>query len=272
MNRPNTCTNLIKAINRIAGPERDALRLGRALANVIVAQMLPDGVVKGGSSLMFRYGGNMTRYTRDMDTARVMELDVYLDKLEASLKAGWNGFTGRLQRVEPPHPAGVPQGYIMVPYDVKLAYNDRSWQTVRIEIGHNEIGDADESELEYPSDIGEVLEQLGFPRPNPIPVMKLPYQIAQKLHAVTTVGADRPHDLVDLQLMCGHSQIGLAEVKAICIRLFDYRRGHPWPPTVAKGSTWDSLYEDAGKGLDVLPTCDEAVKWANELIASIAKA
>ena len=40
MNRPNTCTNLIKAINRIAGPERDALRLGRALANVIVAQML----------------------------------------------------------------------------------------------------------------------------------------------------------------------------------------------------------------------------------------
>lgn len=138
MNRPNTCTNLIKAINRIAGPERDALRLGRALANVIVAQMLPDGVVKGGSSLMFRYGGNMTRYTRDMDTARVMELDVYLDKLEASLKAGWNGFTGRLQRVEPPHPAGVPQGYIMVPYDVKLAYNDRSWQTVRIEIGHNE--------------------------------------------------------------------------------------------------------------------------------------
>jgi hypothetical protein len=86
------------------------------------------------------------------------------------------------------------------------------------------------------------------------------------------VGADRPHDLVDLQLMCGHSQIDLAEVKAICIRLFDYRRGQLWPPTVAKGSTWDSLYEDAGKGLDVLLTCDEAVKWANELIASIAKA
>lgn len=272
MNRPNTCTNLIKAINRIAGLERDALRLGRALANVIIAQMLPDGVVKGGSSLMFRYGGNMTRYTRDMDTARVMELDAYLDKLESSLKAGWNGFTGRLQRVEPPHPAGVPQGYVMIPYDIRLAYNDRSWQTVRIEIGHNEIGDADEAELEYPSDIAEVLEQLGFPRPNPIPVMKLSYQIAQKLHAVTTAGADRPHDLVDLQLMCGHSQIDLAEARAICIRLFDYRRRQPWPPTVAKGSAWDSLYEDAGNGLDVLPTCDEAVAWANDLIVSINKA
>ena len=271
MNRPNTCANLIKAINRVAGPSRDALRLSRALANVIVAQMLPDGVVKGGSSLMFRYGGNATRYTRDMDTARVMSLDAYLDKLEASLKLGWNGFTGRLQRVEPPHPAGVPQGYVMIPYDIKLAYNDRSWQTVRIEIGHNEIGDADEAELEEASDLAALLEQLGFPRPRPIPVMKLPYQIAQKLHAVTTEGADRPHDLVDLQLMCGHSEIDLAAAKAVCVRLFDYRRRQPWPPTVAKRSGWDSLYEDAGRGLDVLPTCDEAVKWANELIASIAK-
>lgn len=112
MNRPNTCTNLIKAVNRIAGAGRDALRLSRAIANVIVAQMLPDGVVKGGSSLMFRYGGDMTRYTRDMDTARVMGLEAYLDKLEERLNAGWNGFTGRLQRVEPPHPEGVPQVYV----------------------------------------------------------------------------------------------------------------------------------------------------------------
>ena len=94
MNRPNTCANLIKALNRLAAPDRDALRLGRALANVIVAQMMPDGVVKGGSSLMFRYGGDATRYTRDMDLARVMSLDDYLDQFEARLATGWNGFTG----------------------------------------------------------------------------------------------------------------------------------------------------------------------------------
>ena len=92
MNRPNSCTNLIKAINRIAGSSRDSLRMSRALANVIVAQMLPDGVVKGGSSLMFRYGEDSTRYTRDMDTARVMPLDRYLDVLERNLNVGWNGF------------------------------------------------------------------------------------------------------------------------------------------------------------------------------------
>ena len=56
------------------------------------------------------------------------------------------------------------------------------------------------------------------------------------------------------------------------IRLFDYRRRQSWPPTVLKGETWGSLYEEAGRGLDVLATCDEAVKWVNELIASIDKA
>ena len=150
---------------------------------------------------MFRYGESATRYTRDMDTTRVMSLDAYLDKLEASLKSGWNGFTGRLQRVEPPHPAGVPQGYVMIPYDIKLNYNDRSWQTVRIEIGHNEIGDADEAEMEDASDLASLLEQLGFPRPKPIPVMKLPYQIAQKLHAVTTEGADS-HTILWIYNLC----------------------------------------------------------------------
>ena len=272
MKRPNTCTNLIKAINRIAGRERDSLRLSRALANVIVAQMLPDGVVKGGSSLMFRYGGLRSRYTRDMDTARVMSLDDYLDRLEAGLVAGWNGFTGRLVRIRQAHPVGVPQDYVMNPCDIKLAYNGRAWLTVRIEIGHNEIGDADECEMELPRDMVDLFLELGFPSPKPIPVMKLPYQIAQKLHAVTTVGTDRPHDLVDLQLMCGQSQVDLSTTKAICIRLFDYRRRQTWPPKVVKGEDWDSLYIDASRGLNVLPTCDEALAWANDLVARIASA
>jgi hypothetical protein len=122
----------------------------------------------------------------------------------------------------------------MVPYDIKLSYNDRPWQTVRIEIGHNEIGDADEAELEYPSDIADVLEQLGFPRPLPVPVMKLPYQIAQKLHEVTTEGAERPHDLIDLQLMCSNSEVDLAATRKICLRLFDYRRRQNWPQLAAE--------------------------------------
>lgn len=78
MKRPLTCVNLIKAIGVISAGQ-DPVRLSRAMANVIVAQMLPDGVVKGGSSLLFRYGRYGSRYTRDIDTARVMELNLYLE-------------------------------------------------------------------------------------------------------------------------------------------------------------------------------------------------
>ena len=152
MNRPNTCANLIKAINSLF-KDTDTVRLSRAMGNVIVAQMLPDGVVKGGSSLMFRYGSQTTRYTRDMDTARMMKLEEYLRLLEASLSNGWNGFTGKLVTVTPPKPKGVPPAYIMMPFDIKLNYCGRPWQTIRIEIGHNEIGDADDFEEILPEDV-----------------------------------------------------------------------------------------------------------------------
>lgn len=169
MNRPNTCANLIKAINSLF-KDKDTVRLSRALGNVIVAQMLPDGVVKGGSSLMFRYGGQVTRYTRDMDTARMMELEEYLRLLETSLSNGWNGFTGKLVMVAPPKPKDVPQAYVMMPFDIKLNYCGRPWQTIRIEIGHNEIGDADEFEEILPEDLAAVFEALSFPRPASIQI------------------------------------------------------------------------------------------------------
>ena len=131
MKRPNTCANLIKAINQI-DKSGDPVRFSRAMANVIVGQILPDGVVKGGSSMMFRYGGEFTRYTRDMDTARVMSLVEYKQKLEDALKVGWNGFTGVLSDVPPPKPKDVPESYVMIPFNIKLSYCGRSWQTVRV--------------------------------------------------------------------------------------------------------------------------------------------
>jgi hypothetical protein len=238
--------------------------------------MLPDGVVKGGSSLLFRYGRYGSRYTRDIDTARVMELEAYLKQLNEALSHGWNGFTGRLVAVEPPQPVGVPSAYVMMPYDIKLNYCGRPWQTIRIEIGHNEIGDADEFETSLPSDLADVFEKLSFPQPKPLPVMKLAYQIAQKLHAVSEPGSERAHDLIDLQLICNRSQIDYAEVKNVCQRLFDYRRRQPWPAAVTALPSWDDLYVLARNNLldngDVLPTAAEAVTWANELICKIVAA
>jgi hypothetical protein len=106
--------------------------------------------------------------------------------------------------------------------------------------------------------------------------MKLAYQIAQKLHAVSEPGSEQAHDLIDLQLICNRSQIDYAEVKNVCQRLFDYRRRQPWPAAMTALPSWDDLYVLARNNLldngDVLPTAVEAVTWVNELICKIVAA
>ena len=54
--RPNSCANLNKAILRKAGGDAGFVDIRATMANVIVAQMLPGCVVKGGSQLRLRFG------------------------------------------------------------------------------------------------------------------------------------------------------------------------------------------------------------------------
>ena len=276
MKRPNSAANLIRAIKRYCGVNQDDIRLARAMADVIVGQMLPGGVVKGGSSLMFRYGGAVTRYTKDVDTARLVELEAYLESLRLKLAEGWNGFTGKIVDVEPPSPPNVPKPYLMMPYDIKLQYLGKSWMTVRIEVGHNEIGDADAFETMLPDDIAAAFVDLGFPKPNEIPVMKLSYQVAQKLHAVSGINSDRAHDLIDLQLIDKYSILDLVDVRSKCERLFKYRCEQAWPPVIIKGDRWSSVYNEAYTTLRkpeiVFSAVDDAIEWVNEFVNRIVKA
>lgn len=276
MKRPNSAANLIRAIKRYCGVNQDDIRLARAMADVIVGQMLPGGVVKGGSSLMFRYGGAVTRYTKDVDTARSVELEAYLESLRLKLAEGWNGFTGKIVDVEPPSPPNVPKPYLMMPYDIKLQYLGKSWMTVRIEVGYNEIGDADAFETMLPDDIAAAFVDLGFPKPNEIPVMKLSYQVAQKLHAVSGINSDRAHDLIDLQLIDKYSILDLGDVRSKCERLFKYRCEQAWPPVIIKGDRWSSVYNEAYTTLRkpemVLSAVDDAIEWVNEFVNRIVKA
>ena len=276
MKRPNSAANLIRAIKRYCGVNQDDIRLARAMADVIVGQMLPSGVVKGGSPLMFRYGGAVTRYTKDVDTARSVELEAYLESLRLKLAEGWNGFTGKIVDVEPPSPPNVPKPYLMMPYDIKLQYLGKSWMTVRIEVGHNEIGDADAFETMLPDDIAAAFVDLGFPKPNEIPVMKLSYQVAQKLHAVSRINSDRAHDLIDLQLIDKYSILDLIDVRSKCERLFKYRCEQAWPPVIIKGDQWSSVYNEAyttlRKSEKVFSAVDDAIEWVNEFVNRIVKA
>lgn len=75
------------------------------MANAIVAQMLPDGVVKGGSAIKMRYGNARTRYATDLDTATTTEPAVYATALGEALAVGWEGFTGRIVERRPARPS-----------------------------------------------------------------------------------------------------------------------------------------------------------------------
>ena len=182
---------------------------------------------------------------------------------------GWGGFTGRLVSRESAKPQGVEPAYVMKPFDVKLEYRGKSWLTLPLEIGHNEIGDADNPDMVFSTEAAEVFAALGLPEPGPMPCMRLEHQIAQKLHAVSGPYSERAHDLVDLQIIVQNGQIDYQIVNRTCKRLFAYRKQQPWSPEIIQGRGWGELYDAQAQGLNVLPNVGEAIAWANDLIRAI---
>jgi hypothetical protein len=83
----------------------------------------------------------------------------------------------------------------MQPFDVKLDYRRRSWCTVKFELGHNEIGDADEPEFQLADDLAGLFTEVGLEAPGPVPVMRADHQVAQKLYAVSSESSERARDL-----------------------------------------------------------------------------
>lgn len=266
--RPNSRRNLDVALERLVGkPNLVAKRA--IMANAIVAQMLPDGSVKGGSAIKMRLGDGATRFTTDLDVARASAIDDFSEQLAGSLAAGWEGFTGALVEERLAHPKGAPSQYVMQPFSVKLSYNGKPWMTVDLEVGHNEIGDADEPDFVSSEDANAVLENLGFPPLGPIPVMALRHQIAQKLHAVSAPSSMRAHDLIDLQLLDKAYEGDYSDVRETCMRLFAYRKMQAWPPTIAGGAEWETAYADQLPSGELISEVGDAIAWANSLIGRI---
>ncbi|MGL5929430.1 MAG: nucleotidyl transferase AbiEii/AbiGii toxin family protein [Dermatophilaceae bacterium] len=224
-------TSLRARFRNIAAGELAVNRLERAVANVVLAQMLPPGAVKGGTAIKLRLGHHGSRFTPDLDVARRSTMDQFIADYATALSTGWAGFTGRLVSVRAAKPVGIPVPYVMQPYDIKVSYHSRAWMTVRLEVGHDEIGDTDEPEFRLAGDLVVVFTQLGLPKPAPVAVLSADHQIAQKLHACSAPGSERAHDLVDLQLLMSEP-VDLTKVRVTCERLFVSRRAHTWPPVV----------------------------------------
>jgi len=200
------------------------------------------------------------------------ELSVYLEQLDAALNNGWNGFTGRVVRKEPAKPKGIPGEYIMQPFEIKLAYLGKSWLSVPLEIGHDEIGDTDTYDSYISQEIIALFEKLGFPAPSPVALLQTHHQIAQKLHALSAAESERAHDMIDLQVIVKNEKVDYQLTQNVCKRLFSFRKQQAWPPIISKGDGWDTLYESQIRGLDVLKRTDEALSWTNDLIRTIEEA
>ncbi len=251
-------------------------RLERAVLNTVVSQMVPDGAVKGGTAMKLRLGEAGSRFTPDFDAARAraLGLDEYLDVFDDRLADGWGGFTGRIEAMDPAEPEEVPDDYVMRPFKIVLSYLGSEWRTrVRFELGHDEIGSTAHPDMVMSDEMRGIFARLGLPDPQPVPVLPVSHQVAQKLHACTAVGRDgtnqRAHDLVDLQLLDQEAGIDVPEAASTARRLFAVRKSHPWPPEVLVHVGWESLYSEAADGLGVLPTAEDAVAWANALIAKM---
>lgn len=272
---PSNLRSLETRIGNLARTEgRPLRRIQRVVANTVVGQMLPPGVVKGGTAMKLRVGEAGSRFTADLDAARPgdVTLDGYLDELAGRLAVGWGGFTGTVEQLDPVEPVGVPAEYVVQPFLIRVAYRGRHWLTVPFELGHDEIGSTQRPEWRIAADVVELFELLGLERPDPIPVLAIEHQIAQKLHACTAVnvktgGNARAHDLVDLQILTQEETIDHAAVGTTAQRLFAVRRSHAWPPTVVAFDGWATIYTEAADGLDVITDVADAIAWANDFIA-----
>ncbi len=272
---PRNLTSLQARIrNEAARRGRPANTVERLVANVVVGQMLPEGVMKGGAALQVRAGDTHARASRDLDASRPVggDLDDYLDDLAANLAAGWHGFTGTVRQAPSPRPpAGVPPDYVMKPFKIAFSYKGSAWVTIDFELGRDEVGSTALPDLRIADSIAALFAALGLAEPAPIPLLPVDHQIAQKLHACTWVGDGggnaRAHDLVDLQVLVREEKPDLAAAGVTASRLFASRKAQPWKPVVVAYEGWGGIYA-AADGLDVLETVEQAIAWANdELIA-----
>ena len=263
----------LRLVRMLGNDNRRMLVMRTMMANAIAGQFLPKGaILKGGGSLRFRFGSSFTRNTIDFDTTRRGDLDAFLTEFKKSLEAGWNGFSGQLIILPQASPKGVPFDYVMQPIDLKLLYKGQAWCTVNLEISHDEANATDEYDMiPAPKDVLDAFRSLGFPSPKPIALITLEHQIAQKLHGASGLSEhnQRAHDLIDLQVIIQNEDIDLKKVRSICRHLFAQRKMQPWPTLITVKDRWAEIYNAQKLDLKVLEKVEDAVIWANVLIAKI---
>lgn len=224
----------------------------------------PAFAIKGGVAMELRLQLD-ARATRDLDAVFLGAFDGWLDALDDAIARPIADFELSRGEPEPIKTTSTMRVHIY------LDYRGRRWGTVTLEVASAESGQILDIDKVDPFD----LTQFGLPAADRVPVVGLPYLIAQKLHACTEPldGRDNPRvrDLIDLQLVQPLlDDADLPRVRQACRAIFSARGTHTWPPTFAIPPAWPAAYarladeqadtelaltvEDAARSVEALTT------------------
>ncbi len=269
----NHLERLLQSYGRATGVAPNRLRRWMTMMVMIGAldrvQADPDQplfLVKGGVAMELRLRQG-ARATRDLDMVFLGDPEQLLAALDAALAVPYSLFSFERGAAEP---IGTTQSQRL---DVKVAFNGRSWATVRLEISPPEGRSGDESQVLDAISI----EDFGLIGPEKVRCLSIRYQIAQKLHACTEVFPpgrenDRFRDLIDLLLLRALNP-HLTAIRHACVDIFASRAKHAWPPTLDAPPSWAEPYARLAGELEFAITdLDEAARSVGEFIHEIDEA
>jgi hypothetical protein len=266
------------------------------LCTLIVSQMLPDAVaVKGGMGVKLRFGERGTRATSDLDVSTRVRGEDFERAFRVRLGEGWGtvppskgeqrrnpqapdrvAFTATVRAVKLHDPGLARPEYVMHPYRGSIAFLGSAWGALDVEVSDPEIEPYAHTRREIDGELVQFGAYFGFGELQPVELVDLEYQIAQKLHAVTDPAYARAHDLVDLQLLWNAGP-DLPSLHTLCVSTFDWRRQQAWPPLPLRPMDgWALAYADARAETEVdgqtpvLPDVETARYWLGRVIDVIA--
>ena len=141
-----------------------------------------------------------------------------MDAATEVLRLEWSGFTFRIK-------GQAERREHSFKFEVNALYQNRNWSTFEVELVFAEV---------YAEELVAAIDltAFGLLRPSPIPCMTVEEQIAQKLHAVSDPSEDRPRDLIDIHLFITRLTPDIGDILAACVRTFELRATHQWPPNI----------------------------------------
>lgn len=265
------------------------------LCTLTVSQMLPDAVaVKGGMGVKLRLGERGTRATSDLDASTRIRGEEFEQAFRERLARGWGtvppskgelrrdpeapdrvAFTATVRARRRHDPGLARPQYVIHPYRVSISFLGHAWAGLDVEVSDPEIEPHPYTTRRIDGEVLRFSSYFGFGDLQPVELVDVDYQIAQKLHAVTDPGYVRAHDLVDLQLLwdAGPDLLLLCE---LCVRTFAWRGQQAWPPLPLRPMEgWELAYSDARTETvvdgqtAVLPDVASARAWLTERIEMV---